>query len=67
MRIVIILSIILLCTLYSDTLHFVEAEQRESSSSDDNRAFDCQAELCEWDTHPARRENGEEGERLFLT
>lgn len=47
MLIVIILSIIALCTLYSDTLHFVEAEQRESSSSDDNRAFDCQAELCE--------------------
>ncbi len=30
-------------TFYSNVIHFVEAKQRESSSSDDHRAFDNQA------------------------
>lgn len=44
----------------------VETEQRESSSAGDQWAFDRQAQLCEWNTHPSRRENGKEGKSLIL-
>ena len=41
--------------------HFLEAEQGESSPSDDSRAFDSQTYLHERDTRPPRRKNGEDG------